>query len=548
MRQSSKIRSTLIFMIFLSLYLVLVINLYFIQVWQTNFFSALGNRQYHIELTNYPIRGEILDRYGRPVALNRENISAFVLPKQLEDAKKLNRFLKKYFPSSYERLKKSGDKHFIYIARRFPQDLCDQVQCDQITDLKFMQEPSRYYPSEAMGPVVGITNIDNHGMFGLEQVYDATLAGKPTKMFLEKDARHAHYYFKRDLQASGSVGHNLSLTIDSDLQAIAYEALAKSVDKLEAELGCVVIMDAQNGEILSLVSYPGFDPNSTQVIDQAKTRLVPVVDSYEYGSIMKVFVALAALDEGVVQPDELIDCENRAETYIDGMKFTTTKSSVNGEIPFSEVVARSNNIGMVKVAKRLNEKLYDHYVKLGFGSKTGLNFLGEQSGYVSHPAKWSKRSIISLSFGYEISATLLQVARAFALIANGGELVTPKLILEDKKAKVNSNKKIYDSKVVHIVQDILRDTVQHGTGVRAKIRGYDVMGKTGTANLAMDGTYSQNNLIFTFAGIVQKGNYNRVIVTCIKNVKNSYKMYGANTAAPLFEKIAEQMLVHDKVV
>lgn len=545
MKQISKMRSMFIFMLFLGLYLVLVLNLYFIQVRQAIFFSALGTRQYHIEMVNYPARGEILDRHGRPVALNKETISAFVLPKQLQEPQKLNRFLKKHFPASYERLKKSSDKHFMYVARRLSDDLCTQLACDQIVDLKFVQEPSRYYPSEAMGAVVGITNIDNHGIFGLEQMYDAILAGKPTKMLLEKEARHASYYFNRNLQSSGSLGSNLVLTIDSDLQAIAYEELAKSVDKLEAELGAVVIMDAQNGEILSLVSYPGFDPNSTQLLDNAKTRLTPVVDSYEYGSIMKVFVALAALDEGVVQPEELIDCENKAETQIDGMRFTTTKSSVSGEIPFSAVVARSNNIGMVKVAKRLNEKLYDHYVKLGFGSKTGLNFLGEQAGYVSHPAKWSKRSIISLSFGYEISATLLQVARAFSLIANGGYLVTPKLVLDDQ---IKTSKQIYNPKTVQIVQDILRDTVQHGTGVRAKIRGYDVIGKTGTANMAVDGGYSQERLIFTFAGSVQKGDYNRVIVTCIKNVKNAYKMYGANTAAPLFEKIAEQMLVHDKVV
>jgi len=545
MRQISKVRTTLIFILFLGLYLAILVNLYFIQILQTDFFNALASRQYHIELTNYPIRGQILDRHGRPVAVNKETVSAFILPRQLQDKKGLIRFLQKYFPEAKARLPRFEDKHFMYVARRLPDELCDQAHCEEVVDLKFMKEPSRFYPNEAMGQLVGITNIDNHGIFGIEQLYDELLAGKPTKIALDKDARATNFYFKRDLQKNGEQGNDIYLTIDSDLQFLAYEALAESVTRLEAELGAVVVMDPKNGEILSLVSYPGFDPNSTQELDQAVTKLVPVTDSYEFGSIMKVFVALAALAEGVVQPDELIDCENKAETQIDGMHFTTTKSSVNGEITFSEVVARSNNIGMVKVAKRLNQKLYDHYTKLGFGKKTGLNFLGEQTGYVSHPTKWSKRSIISLSFGYEIAATLLQVARAFSTIANGGNLVTPKLILGQKNL---ASVKIYETNVVNTVQNILRDTVQHGTGVRAKIRGYDVMGKTGTANLAMDGAYSQDHLIFSFAGIVQKGSYSRVIVTCIKNVKNPHKKYGANTAAPLFEKIAEQMLVHDKVM
>ena len=543
MKQSSKIRSTLIFVLFMGLYVVLLVNLYFIQILQTDFFSTLANRQYHIELVSYPARGEILDCKDRPVAVNKEAVSAFVLPRQLQDEKTLQAFLQNYFPSSWERLSRFRDKHFMYIARRLPDDLCSQAQCDKVVDLKFMKEPSRYYPNEAMSQVVGITNIDNQGLFGVEQLYNQTLAGASHKIVLEKDARSAHFYFKQELQKGGTLGSNVKLTIDSDLQFLVNEALVTAVERLQAEMGAVVIMDPQNGDILSLVSYPNFDPNSIQELDQAKTKLVPVTDCYEYGSIMKVFVALAALAEGVVQPDDIIDCENKEVTQIDGMRFSTVKA--NGEIPFSEVVARSNNIGMVKVAKRLNEKLYDHYVKLGFGAKTGLNFLGEQAGYVSHPSKWSKRSIISLSFGYEITATLLQVARAFSLIANGGSLVTPRLVLSENSVPPQ---KIYDSAVITTVQNILRDTVQFGTGVRAKIRGYDVMGKTGTANLAVDGAYSQDNLIFTFAGILQKGSYSRVIVTCIKNVLNPYKMYGANTTAPLFEKIAEQMLVHDRVV
>lgn len=546
MQQSSKIRSVLIFLFFIFLYGSVIVNLYFLQIRQSSFFSTLANRQYHIELTSHPARGEIFDRYGRPVAVNKESLSAFILPKQIQDKAGLSNFLQQHFPQALERLESYHDKHFMYVSRRFPLDICERAQCDQIIDLKFMKEPSRFYPNEAMGQIVGITNIDNQGLFGIEQIYDTVLAGKPSQVVLEKDARSNHFYFQQALQKGGTPGKPVRLTIDSDLQYLAQAAVAEATERLQAELGMALVMDPKNGEILALVSAPDFDPNNISAdLDFANTKPTPITDAYEFGSIMKVFVALGALAEGVVQPDEIIDCENRAETQIDGMRFTTTKFSVGGEMPFSEVVSRSNNIGMVKVAKRLGEKLYDHYKRCGFGAKTGVNFLGEQAGFISHPSKWSKRSIISLAFGYEISATLLQFARAFSLIANGGYLVTPTLILDEPRPEPQ---KKYESDVIEIVQDILRETVQNGTGVRAKIHGYDVMGKTGTANLAMDGSYSQDNLIFTFAGIVQKGSYQRVIVTCIKDAQSSKKLYGANTAAPLFEKIAEQMLVHDRVV
>ena len=541
MRHISKTRSAWIMIIFLLLYLILLINLYFIQILQTDFFNTLANRQYHIELVRDPMRGEILDRNGQAIALNKESLSAFILPRQLQNEAELKNFLNEHFPLAAQRLSKSADKHFMYIARRLTDDFCNKIKNEKLIDIKLIKEPSRFYVNESMAQLIGITNIDNHGIFGLEQQYDALLAGSAVRLSLEKDARSSNFYFNRDQQLAGKNGSDLYLTIDSDLQFLTYEALAEAVHRLDAELGAVVIMNPNDGQIVTLASYPGFNPNDTQELVQENTRLVPVVDSYEYGSIMKPFVALAAFAENLVTADELNDCENKTEAYVDGMRFTTTRASVGSHMPFSEVVARSNNIGMVKVAKRLGTKLYDHYTQLGFGSKTGINFMGEQSGYVSHPARWSKRSIISLSFGYEITATLLQVARAFCVIANGGNLLHPKLILNEVTPDPI---RIYDQKSVLAVQDILRQTVQHGTGVRAKIRGYDIMGKTGTANLAIDGSYSQKHLIFSFAGIVQKGDYNRVIVVCLKDIKSDRQMYGSNTAAPLFEKIAEQMLVH----
>ena len=234
MRQISKFRTVLIFIMFVFLYIAILINLYFIQILQTDFFNALASRQYHIELTNFPTRGQILDRFGRPVAINKESISAFILPRQLQDKKALKSFLKRYFPEAKKRMNRFLDKYFMYVARRLPDDLCEYEDCEKIVDLKFMKEPSRYYPNEAMGSIVGIVNIDNHGIFGIEQLYDKVLAGKPTKIALDKDARSTNFYFKQDLQKNGEQGDDIYLTIDSDLQFLVYEALAEAYAALEA--------------------------------------------------------------------------------------------------------------------------------------------------------------------------------------------------------------------------------------------------------------------------------------------------------------------------
>ncbi len=539
---NSKLRSTFLFLVFVGLYLVVIANLFVIQIWQRDFFVNLGRKQYSVELISYPVRGQILDRYGQPVALNKESISAFILPRQIQNRVALVKFLNKYAPSAVGRLDRSAKKYFMYVGRRCSADFYNCAQSADLEDLKFMKEPSRFYPSDAMGQIIGITDIDNIGLFGLEQQYNNYLSGQLSKVLLEKEARSAKFYFKRELQKSGLLGKDLRLTIDSDLQYLVTEALSDSVTKLEAELGAVIVLDPKSGDILAMAGCPGFEPNAQGELDMNRVKPIALCDTYELGSVMKIFVALAAVSEGVVTADEIIDCENREATSIDGMHFTTVHA--NGKIPFSEVIVYSNNIGMVKVAKRLNEKLYDHYRKLGFGIKTGLNFAGEQSGYVSHPKRWSKRSIISLSFGYEITANLLQLARAFGVIANDGVLVQPRLILDQPSCPPE---RIYSSEPVRIIQNMLRDTVQHGTGVHAKIKGYDVIGKTGTARLVVNGGYSHTNQIYTFAGIVQKGNYSRVIITFIKNTKNYRTLYGANTAAPLFERVAELALIRDKV-
>jgi len=332
------------------------------------------------------------------------------------------------------------------------------------------------------------------------------------------------------------------LTIDADLQFLTQEAVKKTVEKFDAQQGAAIIIHPRTGEILSMVTYPYFDPNNTKTAALSLCKNSVITDAYELGSVIKVCAALAALEENIVTPDELIDCQDTLTTYIDGRKINTVKP--HGIIPFTDVIALSNNIGIAIVAKRVGTSLYDHYKKLGFGIKTGINFPGENPGFLNPPEKWSKQSIISLSYGYEISATLLQLACAFCTMVTGYK-VTPTLIMP--YAHNNDAEKLYDEKNIEIIKNILERTTLYGTAKRAAIKGYRVMNKTGTANMLIDGTYDPDKNLYTSVGLIEKDDYERVVVTFIKQA-NRKNLYAATVAVPLFEEIVECMLIRDGII
>jgi len=541
---SYKIKSAFIFFIFLAVYSIILLKLYFVQVVRYDFFQELAQKQYKISVVKKPVRGLILDRNDKPIAINKDSYSAFIMPHKLENRAQLEKFLKKNFPQAYERLEKiepSDHKYFIYIKRNLSDAEKKLLENSKLEDINFIQEPSRFYPYRSLGILTGVTDIDNFGLFGIELQYNNLLSGKEAHYLVEKDARSKNFYFKKETEQQGEDSENVKLTIDADLQFLVHEELKESVKNLKAKEGAVVIMNPDNGEILVMTSYPDFDPNNITNVDLEKTKNKCITETYELGSVMKVFVALAALEEGVVTADEEIDCESRKETYVNGMKFSTVHE--DGKIPFSRVVEVSNNIGMVKVALRLDKKLYDHYKKFGFTKKTGI-FAGEQAGFITPPEQWSKRSIISLAFGYEISANLIQLAKAFSAIVNGGYNIHPQLIFNKT---CPYNEKLYSDESIQIIREILKGTVEKGTAKRAIVKGYDIMGKTGTANMVVDGAYSYDHNVYTFTGVVEKDNYRRVIVTFIKDSELK-GLYASTTAAPLFNKVAEKLLIHDKVI
>lgn len=554
MNVSAKTRTSIIFLLLSGLYGIVACRLYYIQIINNNFYANLGEKQYNVTLTIYPPRAPIYDRSGNHfLAMNKDSVAAFILPKALENRAQLEPFLKRHFNAAYKRLKDNPPSHFMYIARRLTPEQIQLITNANITDIKFLNESGRFYPNESAGLVIGITDIDNKGLFGLELVYNAQLAGKPTTQILQKDARSGRFYFTHETTIWGHEGTSVRCTIDNNLQFLAYEELVKTIEQCHAKEGSIIVMNPNTGEILALAHVPTFNPNNTRILDMDLTKNPVVTETYELGSVIKVLAALAALEEGVVTPDELIDCEGVKTTYIDGRKVNTVPSSVAGVIPFSQVIEKSNNIGIAKVVRKLGPRLYDHYIRMGFGHKTGIAFPGEPDGFVNPPDNWSKQSLFSLSYGYEISATLLQLARAFCIIANGGYAIKPVLMIDDR-SQILRGSPLYSATTIETIKNILEGTVLQGSAQKARIQGYRIMGKTGTANLLVNGSYSYTKNIYTFAGIVEnsaptrtKGSYQRVIVTFVKDV-SKHNVYASTIAAPLFEKIAERMLIHDKIV
>jgi cell division protein FtsI (penicillin-binding protein 3) len=504
-----------------------------------DFFLSLRHMQTLTTLNVPPTRGILYDRYGVPLALNTVRKSACVIPATIQDRNALERLLAEEAPEAYQRFLNNQTGRFLYIQRHLSPEKAALLNQKLNGDIFFIDEPVRQYLSPSLCSTLGITNSDHQGSSGLELLYNTELAGTPAKHLLSRSGGRGNT-LARTILSEGIPGNSLTTTLDSTLQEILYDELRTAVANWKSESAGALIMDPETGDIYALVSLPTCDPNDWAHRSPEHLTNKTIIESFEFGSVMKVFPALAALDESVVTLDEEIDCLNTQATNIDGIKITTWKSC--GSIPYRDVIALSNNIGTSKVTARLGKKLYEHLRRLGFGAKTGIAFPGEEKGYVMHPKQWSGASLFSLSFGYEIRATLLQLARAFSVFSNGGYLVTPRLLLSTPITR--SNYPLYPPESIAATRECMERTITHGNAQRMKIPGITVLGKTGSANLIVDGAYDPNATLFSFACIVENNSYKRVIVTFFKKAYKS-GILSATVTIPCVRKIVERMLIHE---
>lgn len=541
-----KLRVFFVLATFFTMFAIILVRLFLIQINQKTFFKDLAKQQHEISITINPPRANILDRHGSVIAFNRDIPSAFILPHQLKNRQKTESFLKRHFREVYERMQVYPEKYFLWLDRKLSPARYTQLKAYGIEDVQFINEPQRFYPYQSLAHLLGFTNIDNEGIAGIELEFTKKMSGSAATVRLEKDARSGLFYFNKSVERAGKDGEPVQLTIDGTLQAIAYEELQRTVQDFKAKAGAVLVMNPDNGDILAMANYPGFNPNQTKIQALDITKNMIITECFELGSVLKIMCALAGFEEGVVRYDEPIDCEGHI-THIDGFKvenFTYALLNAlkehNNILPFYDVIKYSSNVGIAKIAKRLGPKLYRHLRRVGFGFKTGVQFPGERAGFVNHPDNWSRSSIIVLSFGYEIMASLLQLGRAFSIIANGGQTMQPRLIMDGKAPE--APRRLYKDTTVAQMKDLLELI-----GKKYAIAGYRTMGKTGTARCVKNGRYSKTDHNYTFAGIVERDGYRRVIVTFIKEPEKA-NLWASEVAAPLFQSIAEKMVIHDTFV
>ncbi len=498
-------------------------------------------------------RGIIMDKRGRELAINLETESIYGDPAEISYPDKVAAVLAKAInqkPSYiYARLKEN--KRFVWIERKLSIEDARKVKELKIEGIGTISETKRFYPKGWLAShIIGFVDSDGNGLEGIERKYNNQLTTRSEKVSVARDAKGNLLSNGQDKEVRGS---NIVLTIDEGLQYILEKNLEEAVLHWKAAAATAIMMDPYSGEILAMANRPTFDPNNPSVVSASQRRNRAITDCYEPGSTFKIIAGVAAIEEGIVNPEMKFDC---SAGYIEVGGKKIKDAHRHGVLTFKEVIQKSSNVGTIKVALKLGkEKLYDYIRRFGFAEKTGIDLIGEVSGWVKTPDKWSGMSIGAISIGQEIAVTPLQVVRAYAAIANGGFLVKPYIVSEimspngDIVYKASSEKRrIISEKTVSIFSEILKTvTEEGGTATQAAIDGNMVAGKTGTAQLIdpMTKRYSKEKYVSSFVGFVPADKPKMVMIVVIHEPKGA--IYGGVVAAPVFKKIADEALSYMNV-
>lgn len=573
-----------------------------VQIIQSHFLQEEGNKRQIRAMTIPAPRGKIYDRNGNLLALSTPIDSIWVDPKilsyyldpaqQQQAARAENLSAKELqqqqmqiatdVKSYHQMLKLLGldeknitatllekkDKRFLYIKRSVLPAVAKKIEALDVPGVFVQNQYKRYYPAgEILGHVVGFTNIDDKGISGIEKAYDKWLTGHPGKKEVIKDRAGRVVDFVKDL-VPAKPGHDITLSIDKDIQFFLYHALKKAYIRHQAKSVQSVILDAKTGEILGMATIPSFNPNNRSQLQGSRLRNRVVTDVFEPGSPTKPFIISRALDLGLIHLDTVIDTSPGA-MWIQGQRITDTRD--HGKLTPQGIIEKSSNIGASKVAFKMTpDQEWQMLNNVGFGQDLGIFMPGESLGYMKSPVEWQKIDQASASFGYGFNINLLQLARAYTIFANHGVLepvslikLTPKQVAERRAAASqnvsgkNSNEKdinldtSYSATEVHRVisaksaDEVLRmmQTVvsPDGTAPKARILGYKVAGKTGTVHKTKAGGYHQNEYFSVFVGLVPASDPKYIMATVV-NEPSRGVYYGGLVAAPIFKEVMQDVL------
>lgn len=507
----------------------------YLQIWQNEFLNLQGDKRINRVIPIPAHRGMILDRRGEPLAISTPVESLWVNPREAhatpEQIEALAALLEED-AATLARAFAARDKTFAYLKRQLPPDLARRCLELGIKGVYAQPEFRRFYPAgDVIAQVVGMTNVEDRGIEGLEVLYNTWLAGEPGLKRVIRD-RKGNVVEELELIRLPKPGNHLTLSLNLQIQYLAYRELAAAVEQHRARAGSVVVLDSRTGEILALATVPSFNPNNRATYSPDRARNRPATDAFEPGSTIKPFLIAAALDAGIITPETRIDT-GPGYYYVGDKRITDVHPK--GVLTVTESLQVSSNVAAARIAMDLRAEDYWQLLsQAGFGRAPQAGLPGEVSGRLRAYRTWRPIEKATMGFGHGMSVSLLQLARAYTAFANDG-VMPPLTVLKLTETPVGQ--RVMSAKSARLVREMLEAVTQDGgTAPQARVMGYRVAGKTGTAHKLVGGSYAPNKYIASFVGLAPVSDP-RLVVAVMIDEPSGRQYYGGLVAAPVFSKV-----------
>ena len=525
---------------FLAAFLVLAGRSAYLQSLKTGFLQEKGEARYSRVLDIPATRGRIVDRNGEALAISTPVKSVWAIPDDVEATPAQLRSLAGLLgqdPRELERRLSAAERDFVYLRRQIPPETAERVAALAIPGIHEQSEFRRYYPGgETMAHVIGFTGVDDAGQEGIELAHQAQLGGTAGSRRVIKDRLGRIVEDVESIRAARD-GQNLTLSIDSKIQNIAFGALKSAVESQRAKAGAIVVLDVRTGEVLALANLPTYNPNNRARLTGAQLRNRVMTDSFEPGSTLKPFTVGLALETGRLTPQSMIQTAPGTLTIAN---YTIHDAHPGGAMTAAQVIQKSSNVGAAKIALSLpREEMHAMFQRAGFGAPPHLGFPGEAAGRLRDAKTWRPVEQATMAYGHGISVSLIQLARAYTVFARDGDMVPLTLVRSDAPAQ---GKRVFSPEVAREMRAMLESAVQPGgTAPRARIVGWRVAGKTGTAHKQENGAYAPNKYVSSFVGFAPVSQP-RLVIAVMLDEPSAGQYYGGAVAAPVFAQVMQGAL------
>jgi len=527
-------------------------RLAWLQLFQYSEYLGRAQRQQQRVIEVTPRRGAIYDRNLHPMAMSIPVDSCFAVPAEISDVSLASQLLSSVLgiPREVIEARLGSSRSFVWIARKLPPEKAQAIQALNLKGIYFQKENQRFYPKRDLAAhVLGYVDLDEKGLGGIEYELDSQILAKPEKILVMADAKRRWF---DAAESQRDPGASVVLTVDEKIQFIAERELAAAVAKTRAIAGTVIVQDPSNGQILAEASWPKFNPNAAgeSASESHMNRAIGAL--YEPGSTFKLITLAAAFEEHITRPGEMFDCQNGA-VYVAGHRIRDHKPF--GLLTVSDILAQSSDVGAIKIALRLGApKFYEYIRAFGFGTPTGIDLPGESRGLLRRLENWTPVSIGSISMGQEIGVTPIQLICAVSAIANGGLLFRPRVVAEVRRGDQvvpppaaltpGEPRRVIRPETAATLRRLMEGVILNGTGKPARLDGWTAGGKTGSAQKIdpATGRYSRNKLIASFTGFAPLNNPAVTILISLDSPEGLHE--GGQVAAPVFKRIAEQVLAY----